>query len=198
MLKKLFIPLFSVALLFNLAGCQAQTEVVTNPNDPQVLIQTSMGNITFELYAQKAPISVKNFLRYVNEGFYNGTIFHRVIPTFMVQGGGFTADLQKKTTHAPIINEADNGLKNKIGTIAMARTNDPNSATAQFFINVGQNSFLNFKEKTPRGWGYAVFGRVIKGMKVVNKIRQVKTGFQNGMGDVPKTPVTIIKATQVK
>jgi len=198
MLKKLFIPLFSFALFLNLTGCEAQSDVVTDPSDPQVLMETSMGTIMLELYPKKAPATVKNFLRYVNEGFYDGTIFHRVIPNFMIQGGGFTSDLQKKMTHAPIQNEADNGLRNRIGTIAMARTNDPNSATAQFFINVNQNAFLDFKEKTPRGWGYAVFGRVIKGMRVVNKIRKVKTGFQNGMGNVPNQPITIIKMRQVK
>ncbi|WP_084657390.1 peptidylprolyl isomerase [Hydrogenovibrio kuenenii] len=166
--------------------------------NPQVLIKTNYGDITLELYPDKAPKSVANFLRYVNEHFYDGTIFHRVIPSFMIQGGGFTPDLQKKPTHAPIPNEADNGLRNRIGTVAMARTNDPNSATAQFFINVAQNTFLDFREKTARAWGYAVFGRVIKGMKVVNHIRLVKTGFKNGMGDVPLQPVVIIKATQIQ
>lgn len=167
-------------------------------NNPQVLIQTNMGNITVELFPDKAPKTVANFLRYVNEHFYDGTIFHRVIPTFMIQGGGFTPDLQKKPTHAPIPNEADNGLRNRIGTLAMARTNDPNSATAQFFINVAQNTFLDFREKTARAWGYAVFGRVIKGMRVVNHIRLVKTGFKNGMGDVPLQPVIIEKVTQIQ
>lgn len=166
--------------------------------NPQVLITTNFGDITLELYPDKAPKSVANFLRYVNEHFYDGTIFHRVIPSFMIQGGGFTPDLQKKPTHEPIPNEADNGLRNRIGTVAMARTNDPNSATAQFFINVAQNTFLDFREKTARAWGYAVFGRVIKGMKVVNHIRLVKTGFKNGMGDVPLQPVVIIKATQIQ
>jgi len=166
--------------------------------NPQVLVQTNMGNIIIELYPNKAPKTVKNFLRYVNEGFYDGTIFHRVIPNFMVQGGGFTPNMTKKITHAPIQNEADNGLRNRIGTVAMARTNDPHSASSQFFINVAQNSFLDFREKTPRAYGYAVFGRVIKGMKVVNHIRNVKTGFHNGMGDVPVNPVVMTKVTQIK
>ncbi len=179
----------------------AQSEPVKTPVAtplPQVLIETSLGSIMLELYPEKAPKTVENFLRYVNEGFYDGTIFHRVIPGFMIQGGGFTADLQKKLTHEPIKNEADNGLRNNIGTIAMARTNDPQSATAQFFINVNKNTSLDFREATPRGYGYAVFGRVIQGMKVVNTIRRVNTGFKNGMGDVPKEPVIMLKVRQVK
>ena len=165
---------------------------------PQVLIETNKGNIILELYPDKAPISVKNFLRYVNEGFYNGTIFHRVIPTFMIQGGGFTPEMREKTTHDPIQNEADNGLKNQIGTVAMARTKNPHSASSQFFINVAQNSFLDFREKTDRAYGYAVFGRVINGMRVVNQIRQTKTGFNSGMGDVPLSPIIMTKVTQIK
>lgn len=165
---------------------------------PQVLIETTKGNIILELYPSKAPKSVKNFLRYVNEGFYDGTIFHRVISNFMIQGGGFTEQMRQKETHAPIQNEADNGLKNQIGTVAMARTNDPHSASSQFFINVAQNSFLDFREKTERAYGYAVFGRVINGMRVVNKIRQAKTGFNSGMGDVPLSPIVMTKVTQIK
>jgi peptidyl-prolyl cis-trans isomerase B (cyclophilin B) len=165
---------------------------------PQVLLQTNMGNIVLELYPEKAPKTVENFLAYVNEGFYDGTIFHRVIPNFMIQGGGFTEQMSKKITRAPITNEADNGLRNRIGTVAMARTNDPHSATAQFFINVAQNSFLDFREKTDRAYGYAVFGKVTQGMKVVNKIRTVRTGFKNGHGDVPLEAVIIEKARQIK
>ncbi|PLA74782.1 peptidylprolyl isomerase [Hydrogenovibrio sp. SC-1] len=165
---------------------------------PQVLIETTKGNIIIELYPNKAPKTVKNFLRYVNEGFYEGTIFHRVIPNFMIQGGGFTEQMHQKKTHAPIQNEADNGLKNQIGTVAMARTNDPHSASSQFFINVAQNSFLDFREKTERAYGYAVFGRVIKGMRVVNQIRQAKTGFNSGMGDVPLSPIIMTKVTQIQ
>lgn len=165
---------------------------------PQVLLETNYGNIVIELFPEKTPETVKNFLTYVNEGFYDGTIFHRVIKDFMIQGGGYTPDLQRKLTRAPIKNETDNGLHNKIGYVAMARTSDPHSATSQFFINVANNSFLDFREKTPRGYGYAVFGRVIKGMQVVNKIRQVQTGWVKGMKDVPVKPVIIKKARQIK
>lgn len=200
--RKHFLKILLVGFtaLFTLNACanDKADDSKAKSQNPQVMIQTTMGNIVVELNPEKAPITVKNFLRYVNEGFYNGTIFHRVIPNFMVQGGGFTPNMQKKLTHAPIQNEADNGLRNRIGTIAMARTNDPHSASSQFFINVAQNSFLDFREKTPRAYGYAVFGRVIEGMKVVNRIRQVKTGFRNGMGDVPQNTVEIIKVTQIK
>ncbi len=162
---------------------------------PRVRITTNMGDIVLELDREKAPKTVENFLTYVEEGFYDGTIFHRVIDGFMIQGGGFTEDFQKKPTHAPIRNEADNGLRNKIGTIAMARTSDPHSATAQFFINVANNSYLDFREKTPRAWGYTVFGRVVKGMPVVDKIRRSKTGSGGPFRkDVPQTPVIIEKA----
>ena len=174
------------------------TSTSTVMENPQVLIETTEGTIVMELYPNKAPKTVENFLKYVNEGFYDDTIFHRVIPGFMIQGGGFTEDFNKKITHAPIQNEADNGLRNRIGTVAMARTNDPHSATAQFFINVAQNTFLDFREKTPRAWGYAVFGKVTSGMKAVNKIRMKKTGFKNGMKDVPVETIKIIKARQIK
>lgn len=160
-------------------------------DNPKVLMKTNHGDITIELFADKAPKTVANFLQYVTEGHYNGTIFHRVIDGFMIQGGGFTPDMQQKSTHAPIENEADNGLKNMIGTLAMARTNDPHSATAQFFINVANNDFLDFREKTPRAWGYAVFGRVVDGMKVVNDIRGVKTGRHGMFQDVPNEAVII-------
>lgn len=162
--------------------------------NPQVVITTSAGAITVELYADKAPKSVGNFLNYVQQGFYNGTIFHRVISNFMVQGGGFTADFQKKPTNPAIMNEADNGLKNVKGTLAMARTSDPHSATAQFFINVKDNDFLDHSAPTPRGWGYAVFGKVIKGMDVVEKIRNVETGSKGPFRqDVPQTNIIIEK-----
>ncbi len=197
MIRRTFLTLVST-LFFSLSLAACAESDQPKSNHPQVLLETNYGNIIVELYPEKAPETVKNFLRYVNEGFYNGTIFHRVISDFMIQGGGYTQDMQKKITHAPIQNEADNGLRNRIGTIAMARTSDPHSATAQFFINVANNTFLDFREKTPRAYGYAVFGRVIKGMKVVNKIRQVKTGYKNGMKDVPEKPVIIIKATQIK
>ena len=161
-----------------------------------VKLQTNMGDIVLELDKAKAPATVENFLSYVNEGFYNGTIFHRVIDGFMIQGGGFTEDLQRKNTKAPIKNEADNGLKNDRGTIAMARTNDPHSATAQFFINVVNNDFLNYRSATTRGWGYTVFGKVVEGMDVVDKIRKVPTGPSGPFRkDVPKTMVVIESAT---
>ncbi len=144
--------------------------------NPKVNLQTNKGLIVIELYPDQAPQSVANFLAYVDAGFYDGTIFHRVIPDFMIQGGGFTADLEKKETRAPIPNEADNGLKNERGTLAMARTNDPHSATAQFFINHKDNAFLDHSGKNTRGWGYAVFGRVTDGMSVVDAIATTPTG----------------------
>ncbi|MFZ5428509.1 MAG: peptidylprolyl isomerase [Thermodesulfobacteriota bacterium] len=156
-----------------------------------VLMETSMGLITIELYPDKAPETVANFLKYVDEGFYEGTIFHRVIDNFMIQGGGMNVTMKEKPTHAPVVNEADNGLENLTGTIAMARTMDPHSATAQFFINVNDNHFLNHKAKTPEGWGYCVFGKVVDGMDVVNKIKKVRTGRAGFHDDVPKDPVTI-------
>lgn len=158
----------------------------------KVRMQTNMGVIVLELNQEKAPASVQNFLQYVNEGFYNGTIFHRVIDGFMIQGGGFTQNLEKKDTRTPIRNEANNGLKNERGTIAMARTNDPHSATAQFFINVVNNDFLDYRSSDARGWGYAVFGKVVEGMDVVDKIKAVPTGASGPFGrDVPRTPVVI-------
>jgi peptidyl-prolyl cis-trans isomerase A (cyclophilin A) len=155
----------------------------------KVVLETSQGRIVVELQADKAPKTVANFLQYVKDGFYDGTVFHRVIGTFMIQGGGFTPDLAQKPTRAPIPIESQNGLKNARGTIAMARTSDPNSATAQFFINVVDNPMLDFPR--PDGSGYAVFGRVVEGMDVVDKIRAVPTGNRNGMGDVPLSAVVI-------
>ncbi len=189
-LKLTLIALFFPPMVF------AESE--PKPVNPQVLMETNLGSFIIELYPDKAPNTVKNFLTYVNDGFYDGTIFHRVIPNFMVQGGGFDENLQKKPTRAPINNEADNGLRNTIGTVAMARTSDPHSATSQFFINVAKNSFLDYREKTSRAWGYAVFGRVIKGMKTINKIRTTPTGKTQGMIDVPTETITIIKARQIK
>lgn len=165
--------------------------------NPQVVLETTKGTITIELFADKAPKSVENFLAYVEAGFYDGTIFHRVIPNFMIQGGGFTAGMQQKQTRAPIPNEADNGLSNDRGTLAMARTPDPNSATAQFFINTVDNKPLNHTGKNPQGWGYAVFGRVVSGMEVVDAISAVKT-VHRGMPDVPEETITITKATAKK
>ena len=165
--------------------------------NPQVEMKTSMGMITIELYADKAPKSVANFLQYAKDGFYDGTIFHRVIDGFMIQGGGFTPDMQQKPTNAPIKNEADNGLKNTRYTLAMARTNDPHSATAQFFINVADNGFLDFKSPTGNGWGYCVFGKVVEGTEVVDKIKDVATGNQGFHQDVPRESVIIESATVI-
>ena len=162
---------------------------------PRVAFETSKGRIVLELSPDKAPKSVANFLQYVKAGHYNGVIFHRVIDGFMIQGGGFTADMAQKPTQAPIQNEADNGLRNDRGTIAMARTGDPHSASAQFFINTVNNDGLNHKSKTPQGWGYTVFGKVVEGMDVVDAIAKVPTGMKKGFADVPVQPVTITKAT---
>jgi peptidyl-prolyl cis-trans isomerase B (cyclophilin B) len=162
---------------------------------PQVQLETSMGNIVIELHRDKAPETVANFIAYVEDGFYDGTIFHRVIENFMVQGGGFDQNFQQKKTKAPVQNEADNGLSNKRGAVAMARTNDPHSATAQFFINTVNNDFLDFKGKTPSGWGYAVFGEVVEGMDVVDKIREVDTTMRGPHQDVPAEDIVIIKAS---
>ncbi|OJW97898.1 peptidylprolyl isomerase [Thiobacillus sp. 65-1402] len=159
-----------------------------------VKLHTNHGIITLELDAEKAPKTVENFLQYVRDGFFDGTIFHRVIDGFMIQGGGFEPGMTQKPTRAAIENEAANGLKNETYTIAMARTPDPNSATAQFFINVANNSFLNFTAPTPQGYGYAVFGKVVEGMDVVDKIRKVKTGSRAGHQDVPLEDVVISQA----
>ncbi|RMH17190.1 MAG: peptidyl-prolyl cis-trans isomerase [Acidobacteria bacterium] len=179
------------ALLSVLAAANA----VADDANPRVTLETSKGTIVIELFPDKAPKTVANFLAYVKAGFYDGTIFHRVIPGFMVQGGGFTGDMKQKKTNSPVENEADNGLKNDRGTVAMARTNDPHSATAQFFINLVDNGFLNHTAKTPRGWGYAVFGKVVEGMETVDAIAKVKTGRRGPHGDVPIEPVTIVKAS---
>ncbi len=174
------------------------TAALVADTHPRVLMETSLGNIVLELDRAKAPKSVENFIKYVQDGFYDGTIFHRVISNFMAQGGGFTPDYAQKTTRAPINNEADNGLSNMRGTVAMARTGDPHSATAQFFINVVDNDFLNHSAPNPRGWGYAVFGKVVEGMDVVDKIRAVSTGSGGPFpGDVPKVAVVIKKASLV-
>ena len=159
---------------------------------PVVQIKTNMGAIVVELDRVKAPITVDNFLQYVHDGYYNGTIFHRVIKKFMIQGGGFTRDFQRKKTRPPIKNEANNGLSNLRGTIAMARTGNPHSATAQFFINVVDNNYLDFRSPTPMGWGYTVFGKVIRGMDVVGNIQNLATGASGPFGrDVPKQAVVI-------
>ena len=160
-----------------------------------ITLHTNHGDIVIELDFDKAPKTAANFKQYAEEGFYNGTIFHRVIDGFMVQGGGMTEDMEQKKTRAPIENEADNGLKNVVGSLAMARTNEPHSATAQFFINVKDNSFLNHSSKSAQGWGYCVFGKVTEGMDVVNKIKGVKTGNKGFHQDVPVEPVVIEKVT---
>jgi peptidyl-prolyl cis-trans isomerase B (cyclophilin B) len=165
---------------------------------PNVKFTTSIGSFVVQLNAEKAPISSANFLKYVNEGFYNGTIFHRVIKGFMAQGGGFDAKFNQKKTHGPIKNEANNGLSNKRGTVAMARTSDPDSATAQFFINYKDNQFLNYTAPNVSGWGYTVFGEVVEGMDVVDKMAQQPTGNHNGHQDVPKTDIVIEKAEVVE
>jgi peptidyl-prolyl cis-trans isomerase A (cyclophilin A) len=163
--------------------------------DPQVDLKTSAGTIRVELYPAKAPKSVENFLQYVKDGHYNGTIFHRVIPGFMVQGGGMTKDMAQKKTRAPIPIESKNGLKNEVGTLAMARTSDPNSATSQFFINVNNNGFLDYPGQD--GHGYTVFGKVVSGMDVVNKIVAMPTGNQGMHQNVPRTPIVIESASVV-
>ena len=160
-----------------------------------ITLHTSHGDIVLELDFDKAPKTAENFRQYVSEGFYDGTIFHRVIDNFMIQGGGFTVEMTQKTTGDSIENEADNGLKNDIGTVAMARTMDPNSATAQFFINVNDNEFLNHRSKDSQGWGYCVFAKVTQGMDVVNKIKGIKTASHGSHQDVPVDPVVIERAT---
>ncbi len=167
----------------------------TPKNNPQVTIQTNKGSFVIELFQDKAPKTVENFLSYVNDGFYDGTIFHRVIPNFMIQGGGFTPDMAEKTTRANIENEANNGLKNDKGTLAMARTPNPHSASSQFFINVKDNDFLNYTSPTQQGWGYCVFGKVVKGMDVVEAIEKVKTSSTGMHQDVPSEPVIMEKVT---
>jgi peptidyl-prolyl cis-trans isomerase B (cyclophilin B) len=162
-----------------------------------VKLNTNLGTITLELDAEKAPGTVANFLEYVNSGFYNNTIFHRVIDNFMIQGGGFEPDMTQKAPRAPIKNEAENGLKNERYTVAMARTPDPHSATAQFFINIADNSFLNFTAATPQGFGYCVFGKVVDGQEVVNTIKKVKTSTKAGHQDVPVENVIIESAEVV-
>jgi len=183
---------------FLVSGCDEQ-QTEKQPQEEKgpgmVKLETSIGEIVIELNEKAAPVSVKNFLQYVEEGFYNGLIFHRVIKNFMIQGGGFTADMQRKQIRPPIVNEANNGLKNDRGTIAMARTNDPDSATSQFFINHVNNDSLNYvNERKP---GYTVFGKVVKGMEIVDAIAAVKTTTRHGMRNVPVEPVIIKSASTV-
>ena len=192
MIRKLveLLVIFAIAAAAFAAGSDPNQK---NLEVKKVKLETSIGDIVIELNEKAAPVTVKNFIRYAEEGFYDGTIFHRVIPNFMIQGGGFKSDMQQKKAHEPIVNEAKNGLKNDRGTIAMARTNDPNSATAQFFINHRNNDSLNYSPQNP---GYAVFGKVIEGMDVVDKIAAVKTSQKGPHGDVPVEPV-VIKSARV-
>lgn len=180
----------SWCIMITYASAMAAAKV----DEPLVKLETNMGDIVVQLNARKAPMTTANFIQYVKSGHYDGTIFHRVIKDFMIQGGGMTQDMKEKHTLAPIRNEANNGLKNRKYTIAMARTNDPHSASSQFFINTRDNDFLDFKAQTPQGWGYAVFGRVIEGKEVVDKIENVITGSRANHEDVPTSPVIIKKA----
>ena len=189
--------IFGLIFLVSVAMVASPSESGAGEENPVVLMETSLGNIKIELDQAKAPITVKNFLSYVDEKFYDGTIFHRVIGNFMIQGGGFTADMQQKRVKAPIKNEAGNGLKNMTGTLAMARTNVVDSATAQFFINVVDNDFLDHQNTTSQGFGYAVFGKVIQGMDVVEKIKAVKTVSKMGFSDVPAEAVVIKSVKRV-
>ena len=194
MQSTIFSLIFLVSMVMMVVPARSEAE----EKNPVVLMETSMGNIKIELDQAKAPVTVKNFLSYVDEKFYDGTIFHRVINNFMIQGGGFTQDMQQKKTNAPVKNEAGNGLKNKRGTIAMARTMVVDSATAQFFINVIDNDFLDHRDETPQGFGYAVFGKVLEGMDVVDKIKAVRTGSKMGSSDVPLEAVVIKSVKMVQ
>ena len=185
-------------MLFLTSTLSFATENKMSDTQTKVKVTTTLGAFIIQLNTEKAPVSSANFLTYVNEGFYNGTIFHRIIPDFMAQGGGFDTSFNQKAVHASIKNEANNGLVNSRGTLAMARTNDPNSATAQFFINYKDNSFLNHTSPTASGWGYAVFGEVIEGMDVVDAMAKQATGNRGGHQDVPKTDIVIEKAEVVK
>ncbi len=202
-----------VSFFILLSGCNAQEATTTAKSNKDtntkkmkstgekmsvIKLETNKGTITLELDAEKAPQTVANFVDYVEKGFYDGLIFHRVIPNFMIQGGGMNPDMSEKPNGSPIKNEANNGLKNDRGTIAMARTQDPHSATSQFFINLKDNDFLNHTSESPAGWGYAVFGKVTDGMDIVDEIAKVKTGNHGPHGDVPLEPVIIKKATVVK
>ena len=185
---------FFSLMLFLFSTLSFATENKMSDSQTKVKLTTSMGDIVIQLNAEKAPVSAENFKTYVKEGFYEGTIFHRIIPGFMAQGGGFDTDFKQKEVHDPIKNEADNGLKNVRGTLAMARTSDPNSATAQFFINYKDNDFLNYSSPTPNGWGYAVFAEVIEGMDIVDEMAKAPTGSRGMHQDVPQTDIIIEKA----
>ena len=197
-MKRIVVWIGMALLAAGLGSLALATEEQSEEN-PVVVMKTNLGAIEIELYPDKAPVTVENFLRYAKEGYYDGTVFHRVIKGFMVQGGGFDADLKQKKTHEPVKNEADNGLGNEPGTIAMARTSDPHSATAQFFINTVNNKSLNFRSKDTRGWGYTVFGKVISGMEVLQAIENTPTGAKAPFPtDVPKETVLIESVTLKK
>lgn len=201
-----FLVAMVLGAAFSTTGCGAKEPgkqtvssqpALGQPANPKVLIETSMGNITVELFAGNAPVSTANFLKYVNSGFYNGTIFHRVIPGFMIQGGGMLPDMTEKARGEQIRNEANNGLKNLRGTLAMARTGEPHSATSQFFINVSDNYALNHRGESIQGWGYAVFGQVVSGMEVADAIVAVQRGNVGPHGDVPLEPVVMKKVSVI-
>jgi peptidyl-prolyl cis-trans isomerase B (cyclophilin B) len=187
-------PLVGIYRSISADASTRKAEHMEEQASPRVVLRTTLGDVILELDRTAAPVTTENFLSYVSSGQYNGTVFHRVIPDFMIQGGGFSEDMRQKPTADPIANEADNGLKNDRGTIAMARTSEPHSATAQFFINLKDNDFLNHTSKTPQGWGYAVFGKVVDGMDVVDKIAQVKTGAHGPHRDVPADAIVITEA----
>jgi peptidyl-prolyl cis-trans isomerase B (cyclophilin B) len=197
LLQTVAICVAAMAICGPLASAASPQKTKAKEIRPMVLMETSEGTIKIELWADKAPITVKNFLQYVDEKFFDGTIYHRVIPNFMIQGGGMTADMREKSNHAPIKNEASAELKNERGTLAMARTSVIDSATSQFFINLVDNGFLNHSSKTPQGFGYAVFGKVVEGMDVVDKIAAVKTGNKGMHQNVPTTPVLIKSVRRV-
>jgi len=199
-LQRLTRIILAFCLLSFTAASFAATATTKKPTraKPMIKLQTNFGPITLELDAKAAPVTVANFVQYVRDGHYNGTIFHRVIEGFMIQGGGFTADMEQKATRAPIKNEADNGLKNVAYSVAMARTPNPDSATSQFFINIADNAFLNFREPSAQGYGYCVFGRVSEGQDTVDRIRKVRTGTRAGMQDVPVEDVVIESAEVVE
>ena len=183
---------------FIVAAFALLASFAVSASEPRVELKTNLGTITVELYTDKAPQTVANFLQYARDSFYDGTVFHRVIPGFMIQGGGFTPDLEQRQTRGPVRSEADNGLKNSVGTLAMARTPDPHSATAQFFINIADNHFLDFRAPTQQGYGYTVFGKVVDGMEVVNRIARVATGNRPPHQNVPAKPVVIERARVVE
>jgi peptidyl-prolyl cis-trans isomerase B (cyclophilin B) len=199
MLRKIAVMAVFI-MIFAISSMAQETTKGGKMNHTHVIFTTSIGNFEIELFDDQALITVKNFLKYVDSGYYNGTVFHRVIPGFMTQGGGYTEDYKEKEGgFPPINNEADNGLKNERGTLSMARTNNPHSATSQFFINFVDNDFLNFTGKNPQGWGYAVFGKVVSGMDVVDAMAKVPTGSKAPyMRDVPKTPIVVVKAERKK